>query len=292
VVWADVSEPCEADGEVLRTHFGVHPLAIEDALQSSHHPKIESYGDIVYAVLHGIVFQPEQHAFETQDTDFLLGPSWLVTVHDGRRRSIAQIADLALRNPRVVGEGPVALLHRIVDAMVSHYAPEVDALESRLDDIETQVLETPDERLTSHILGVKRDIAALRRVVIPQRDVVGRLARREFAAVDQEMAYRFRDVHDQFVRIADDAMIFQDRVTGILDAHLASVSNQLAQVSKLLAVIATLFGPLTVVTGVFGMNVSLPMLPGGPEAQFWWVMLVMAGSCAALFAWFRRAGWW
>jgi magnesium transporter len=106
------------------------------------------------------------------------------------------------------------------------------------------------------------------------------------------MAYRFRDVYDQFVRMADDAIVFQDRVTGILDAHLASVSNRLADVSKVLAVIATLFGPMTVITGLFGMNVPLPSMIGRPEYQFWEIVGLMALSSAGLFFWFRKSGWW
>jgi magnesium transporter len=141
------------------------------------------------------------------------------------------------------------------------------------------------------ILAVKRDISSLRRIVVPQRDAVGRLARREFDIINQEMAYRFRDVYDQYARIAEDAIVFQDRVTGILDAHLASVSNRLADVSRLLAVIATLFGPLTVITGLFGMNVPLPSLVGEGTAQFWEIVGVMLLSSLGMYAWFKRSGW-
>ena len=146
--------------------------------------------------------------------------------------------------------------------------------------------------LTGDILTVKRDITTLRRIVVPQRDVVGRLARREFDMIGQEMAYRFRDVYDQFVRMADDAIVFQDRVTGVLDAHLASVSNRLADVSKVLAVIAALFGPLTVITGLFGMNVPLPSLIGNPQYQFWEIIGLMVISSTGLFIWFKKSGWW
>jgi magnesium transporter len=183
-------------------------------------------------------------------------------------------------------------LHRIVDTMVDHYRPEVDELEERLDEIEKRVIETPAEELTADILAIKRDITSLRRIVIPQRDVVGRLARREFDVIGQEMAYRFRDVYDQFARMADDSIVFQDRVTGVLDAHLASVSNRLANVSRLLAVIAALFGPMTVITGLFGMNVPLPTLFGRPEHQFWEIIGIMVLSSAGLFVWFKKSGWW
>ncbi len=272
--------------------FGLHELPVEAAFQRETHPKVESFGDYLYIVLHGINFQAAEHTFETHETDFFLAPNFLITIHDGQRRSIAHVSELCTRSTHVLSEGPVALLHRIVDTMVDHYRPEVDELEERLDQIEKRVIEMPTESLTGDILNVKHDVTSLRRIVVPQRDVVGRLARREFDLIGQEMAYRFRDVYDQFARMADDAIVFQDRVTGIFDAHLASVSNRLADVSKVLAVIAALFGPLTVITGLFGMNVPLPTLFGSPEHQFWEIIGIMVLSSAALFVWFRRSGWW
>jgi magnesium transporter len=292
VVWADIAEPTEEDAAVLRDAFGLHELPVEAAVQREANPKVESYGRYLYIVLHGINFQAIEHTFETHETDFFLAPNFLVTIHDGQRRSIAHISELCERADHILAEGPVALLHRIVDTMVDHYRPELDELEERLEEIEKQVIESPSEQLTGDILAIKRDITGLRRIVIPQRDVVGRLARREFDLIGQEMAYRFRDVYDQFARMADDSMVFQDRVTGILDAHLASVSNRLANVSRLLAVIAALFGPLTVITGLFGMNVPLPTLLGSPQYQFWEIVGIMVLSSAALFIWFKKSGWW
>ena len=264
VVWADVSEATDADSTVLRETFGLHEIAVEAAVQRETNPKVESYGRYLYIVLHGIDFHAEAHTFDTTETDFFLGPTFLVTLHDGKRRSIQHVMDLCTRAHHILAEGSVGLLHRIVDTMVDHYRPEVDELEERLDEIEKEVIEEPAQSLTSDILAVKRDITTLRRIVVPQRDVVGRLSRREFDIIGQEMSYRFRDVYDQFARMADDAIVFQDRVTGILDAHLASVSNRLASVSKVVAVIAVFFGPMTVLTGLFGMNVPLPTMVGRP----------------------------
>ena len=292
VVWADVSEPTEADGLALRQQFGLHELPVEAALQRETQPKVESYGSYLYIVLHGINFQAAEHTFETSETDYFLSPKFLITIHDGHRRSIKHVGELCTRSAHILAEGPVALLHRIVDTQVDGYRPEVDEIEAHLDDIEKQVIENPTESLTGEILGVKRDITALRRIVIPQRDVVGRLSRREFDMINQEMSYRFRDVYDQFAHMAEDAIVFQDRVTGVFDAHLASTSNRLANVSKVLAVIAALFGPMTVITGLFGMNVPLPSLIGRPEYQFWEVVALMILSSAALFAWFKKSGWW
>jgi magnesium transporter len=289
--WVDLAEPTEDEGRVLTEVFHFHELAVESALQREMHPKIETYDGYLYLVLHGINFHSEEHAFDTHETDFFLGSNYLVTVHDGRRRSIAHVSELCERTSHILAEGPVALLHRIVDTMVDHYRPEADELEDRLDEIEKAVIEADNERLMGDILATKRDITRLRRIVVPQRDAVGRLARREFDVINQEMAYRFRDASDQFAHIADDAMVFQDRMTGILDAHLASVSNRLADVSRLLAVIATLFGPLTVVTGLFGMNVPLPSLGLAATGPFWEIIGFMVIACGLMYWWFRRSGW-
>lgn len=291
MIWVDVVEPTAEDGTMLRDVLGLHEIPVEAALQRETHPKVESYGHYLYIVLHGINFDAAAHTFDTNETDFFLAPNLLVTLHDGQRRSIQHVMELCGRGHHIMAEGAVALLHRIVDTMVDHYRPEVDELEDRLDEIERAVLERPSDSMTADILTVKRDITTLRRIVVPQRDVVGRLSRREFEMIGQEMAYRFRDVYDQFARMADDAFVFQDRVTGILDAHLASVSNRLANASKFVAVIAVLFGPMTVVTGLFGMNVPLPTLFGEPEYQFWEIVAIMALASTGMYVWFRKSGW-
>jgi magnesium transporter len=120
---------------------------------------------------------------------------------------------------------------------------------------------------------------------------VGRLARREFSLISEQLAYRFRDVHDHLVRISDEAMFFQDRISGILDAHLSAISNQLNTVMKVLTLYSTIFLPLTVLTGMFGMNVELPRLPGGDAAQFWWIAGMMTALSGAMLAFFRSRGW-
>jgi magnesium transporter len=182
-------------------------------------------------------------------------------------------------------------MHRIVDLMVDNYRPEIDELEQRIDKAEREAVLGTRESMVREILVLKRDLSSLRRVVIPQRDVVGRLARREFAVISDEMSYRFRDVYDHLVRLSEEANLYQDRVSSILDAHLSAVSNRLNQIVKVLTVMSTIFLPLTVLTGLYGMNVPLPHLPGGEGAQFWWVLGIMLGLSAAMLAFFRRKGW-
>ena len=195
------------------------------------------------------------------------------------------------RNSKILGEGTIALFHRIVDALIEHYRPEVEKLEDRLDELEKDVFDNPRPALIREILSEKRDVSSLRRVITPQRDVIGRLARRDFQQINTEMSFRFRDVYDQLVRIADDALIFQDRITGILDAHLSNVSNRLNEVMKVLTVVSVIFMPLTLLAGLYGMNVMLPRFPGGDSVQFWWLCGISLIVIVVMLTLFRRKHW-
>ncbi|MEW5980791.1 MAG: magnesium/cobalt transporter CorA [Acidobacteriota bacterium] len=290
VTWVDFVDATGDEFGLLADPFRFHALSIEDATAESHHPKIETYDGYLYAILHGIDSTAEELA--THDVDFFLGPNYLVTVRDGRSRSFPEVAGICLRNERVLAEGPAALMHRLLDTMVDHYGPEVDRIEERLDALEDAILESVDSRETTRqILALKREVTALRRVILPQRDVMGRLARREFVQVSDEVAYRFRDVHDHVVRVADEALLFQDRITAMFEAYLSNVSNRLNEVMKFLTILSTVFLPLTVLTGVYGMNVVLPHLPGGDGAQFWWVLALMGLLSAGMLGIFRRNRW-
>jgi magnesium transporter len=290
-LWVDLAAPTPEESAILNDVFHFHPLAVEDALSAIHHPKIETYDGYLYLILHGIDFREEEHWFATHDVDFFLGPNYLVTVQDGSSRSIATVKRVCDKHDRILGEGAAALLHRIVDSMVDHYRPEIESLEEHMNVLEDQAVlgEKPD--LVRDILALKRDLGSLRRVLIPQRDAVGRLARREFAIINDELTYRFRDVYDHILRLSDEASLLQDRVTGILDAYLSTISNRLNRVMKVLTVMSTIFLPLTVLSGMWGMNVPLPEFPGGEAAQFWWIAGVMVVIASVMLTLFRRNGW-
>jgi magnesium transporter len=255
------------------------------------YPKIEAYDGYLYVILHGIDFHGGSRGFGTHDVDFFLGPQYLVTVHDGHARSINDMREHALKNPRVVGDGPVPLFHRLVDAMVDDYRPEVEKLEDRLDELEKAIFANPDSSIVRQLLQERRQVALLRRIITPQRDVMTRLARREFVDISTEMSFRFRDVYDHLVRLSDDALMFHDRISGMLEAHYSNVNNRLNEVMKVLTVVTTLLMPLSILTGMFGMNIALPHLPGGEGAQFWWLAGIMAVIVFVMLAFFRGQRW-
>jgi magnesium transporter len=290
MLWVDLMAPAEAERRLLSEIFGFHPLAVEDAVSALQFPKIETYPGYLYVVLHGIHAEPQHTEFATRDVDFFLGRNYLVTVHDGDSHSINAIREMCNRHEHILKEGPVSLMHRIVDRMIDNYRPVFEEIEARVGRLEEEAF-AGHERLSRRVMRLKRDVSSMRRVLVPQRDAIGRLARREFPVISDEMTYRFRDVYDHVVRLTDEAILFQDRITGIFEVNLSSVSNRLNQVMKLLTVMSTIFLPLTVLTGMWGMNITIPHFPGGPEVQFWWVFGLMIMICLAMLVFFRGKKW-
>jgi len=290
MVWVDLAAPTPEEERLLAEVFHFHPLSVEDAQSALQFPKVETYPDYLYVVLHGIDVEADTAGIATRDVDFFVGVSFLVTVHDGGSRSIARLRSVCGEHAHILAEGPVALMHRIVDTMVDNYRPAMTAIETRIETLEDEAFQG-QEHLVRQVLHLRRDLAFMRRVLTPQRDVIARLARREFPSIGDEMAYRFRDVHDHVVRLTDEAILFQDRLTGIVDVHYATVSNRMNQVMKVLTVMSTIFLPLTVLTGMWGMNIPVPHFFGPPSSQFWWILALMLGISFAMIAVFRRNDW-
>ena len=263
-MWVDLDSPTTEEARILSDVFHFHELAIEDAMSEAHHPKVESYGDYLYLILHGIDFAASEHCFTTQGRRLLSRRA--VPRHGAPRRLADPRPDQRTScdsDARLLGEGPGVLMYRIIDTMIDNYRPEVEKLEAQLDEIEKRGLRASRTRCSRGGFSTSRRTSRrCARSCCRSATRSARLARREFPLVNEALAYRFRDVHDHLVRLSDEAMFFQDRITSILDAHLSSVSNQLNSVMKVLTIIATLFMPLTVFTGMWGMNVTLPHLPG------------------------------
>jgi len=173
---------------------------------------------------------------------------------------------------------------------VDNYRPDVEKLEGRLDTLEKQVFERPRKRLVQDILTLKRDVIELRRVTTRQRDVVGRLARREFPQIDETNAFRFATSTITW-SIADEALTFQDRITSLLDAHLSSVSNRLSEVMKVLDGVCVDLRPAHRAHQPLRHERHAAAVPGGEDAQFWWIAALMALISGSLLLVFRRLKW-
>jgi len=295
-LWLDFEDtPPEEDEPVLREVFGFHRLAIEDALKQSHVPKLDDWEDYLYIVLHAVTFDHSGGgSVDTLELDVFLGKNYLVTHHDKQIEALERIWSAIKYDQRFYKNGVDRLLYRLADEVVGSYMPVVEALDKAIDDAEDQVFSNPTSRTLEKIFSLKRDVLHLRRVIGPQREVLNRLARDEYAVVEVRTRVYFRDVYDHLVRMHDITETVRDLVSGALDTYLSVINNRMNDIMKTLTVITTLFMPISFLTGFFGMNffVAVPPYSAFTTPPVLVAALLMVFLVPlAMFTWIRRRGW-
>lgn len=261
LLWVDFhGEPPSVDEPILRGVFGFHPLAVDDALQESHVPKLDDWGAYLYLVLHSVVFDPSEGGqLDTQETDVFVGKNYVVTHHDQPVAALGRVWNLLLRDERHLTGGVEHLLYLIVDELVASFMPAIDAVEDTVDLLEDEVFDGARPSVVERIFRLKRSLLRIRRIVAPQREVLNKLARDDYPVIAAATKIYFRDVYDHLVRIYDITENLRDLVSGSLDTYLSVVNNRMNEVMKTLTLITTLFMPLSFVTGFFGMNFFQPV---------------------------------
>lgn len=296
LLWVDfISEPSEI-AEPILSKFKFHPLAIDDALQETHTPKIDDWGDYIYLVLNVMNYKQENGVFESEidELDIFLGKNFVVTIHDQLLSAIEDSWSLCQRDIRQLQSGPDHLLYRIVDSLVMGYMPLVDKIDNQIDQIEDQVFDNPTRNTLEQIFALKRILLSMRRIILPQREVLNKLARDDYRVIDPKDRIFFRDIYDHLVRLHDINESLRDLVSGVMDTYLSVVNNRMNEVMKTLAVITTLFMPITFVTGFFGMNFFEPVahLTGWTNEQMFDVMLgITLILPITMYFWMRRRTW-
>lgn len=297
--WVDIEKPTEDEIAILDEVFGFHPLAIEDTIQYSQRPKIESYNHVGDACQQGyfflVIHGPDQETFrdqlQTKEVDMFVSERYLVTVHEEPMRSIEAVKNRAKADARVVLEpGIDLLLHSILDYIVDQYRPILDSLEVALDDLEEEALTEPTPDLLTRIAMKKRELLNFRRIVGPQRDVLSQLTRGEVPFIRETTRIYLRDVQDHLIRTVEMVELYRDLVMGTRDLYLSSVSNNLNQIMKTLTIMSVVALPLTVVTSFFGMNFE--HIPGlHSPLGLWLSVTVMFSIVAGLLYLFYRKKW-
>lgn len=290
LLWVDFT--AAAPGEVephLRDTFGFHILAIDDALREAHVPKIDDWGDYIYAVVHSVLFDVKSLAVTTHELDIFLGLNYLVTYHQQSVDAVERVWRQVCHDPRLLEHGPDHLLYLLLDTLTADYMTTIDALDTALDALETTVFMQPTPQTLGTIFAVKRAALHLRRIIGPQREVLNKLARDDYAVIDPKDRMFFRDVYDHLVRLVELNETLRDLTSGALDIYLSVTSNRLNDVMKTLTIISALFMPISFVVGFFGMNFS-----GLPFDSPW----LLVGALGAILLtplvmlyWFRRRGW-
>ncbi len=296
ILWVDMDQaPEEMCLPILRDTFGFHPLAIDDALEEAHSPKIDDWIQYLYLALQTVIVGAEAwQKLETHELDVFLGANYLVTYHPDPVEALDRVWKACRRDDRHIQKGACHLLYRIADELASDCMAAVEVIDDEIDLIEDQVFGDPGPHLLEQIFTLKRTLVTLRRIIAPQREVLNKMSRGIYAVIPSEQSMFFRDVYDHLVRLYDIIDSLRDLVSGALDSYLSVVSNRMNEVMKTLTVITTLFMPISFLAGFFGMNFFQPTYPlpaWTSSPAFIAALLLMAFAPVGMLLWMRRRAW-
>lgn len=277
--------------EKLGAHFKLHPLLMEDVLNTEQRPKLEDYDGYVFIVIKMIRYDRQTLSAEAEQVSIVVGPTYVITFLERPSDIFDKIRE-RIRNGkgRIRTMGADYLAYAVIDSVVDHYFVVLEELGQHIEDVEDEVVASPRRATVSVIHGLKRELLLLRRSIWPLREVISQLQREEGNLFGEPLRPFLRDVYDHTIQVIDAVETYRDILTGLLDVYLSSLSNKMNEIMKMLTVIATIFIPLTFIAGVYGMNFKyMPELEwryGYPAV--WIVNLLIAGG---MLWYFRRKEW-
>ncbi|WP_406215145.1 magnesium and cobalt transport protein CorA [Streptomyces canus] len=296
-VWLGLHEPSDHEFEGIADLFDLHPLAVEDAVEAHQRPKVERYGETLFAVFKTVCYVEHEELTATSEVVntgeimVFAGEDFVITVRHGSHGSLGPLREELESDPQQLAKGPAAVLHAIADHVVDDYLDVTDSMQSDIDLVETAVFAENGARVDpGRIYQLKRELLELKRAVVPLSRPLEELSTRPIHVIAPEIQAYFRDVSDHLLRAKEQIAAFDELLNSILQAHLAQVTvSQNEDMRKITAWAAVIAVP-TMVCGVYGMNFDhMPELHwtfGYPL-----VMGVIAVACAVLYRGFRRNGW-
>lgn len=283
-VWINLVKPLKEEIEELKP-LNIHPTTQEDLRKPHQRPKIDEFDNYLYIVIYGL-----DKKFKRIQLGFLIGNNFLITTAPGEYESFKELQEDKEKLTKFLIKGPDFLLHHFIDKIVDNYFPVLDGIDEEIERLEKELFEKQERALVNRLFDLRKEIIQIRKVIAPQRDRIGFLARMDTPFISKEATLYFRDVYDHMVRVTDAIENYRELITSTQEAYLTIVSNKLNEVMKVLTVIATIILPLTLVVGWYGMNFSyMPEL----EWQYGYPM-VMGLSFLIFFGmvfYFKKKGW-
>jgi magnesium transporter len=295
-VWIGLHEPDEEQITGIADVFGLHELAVEDAVHAHQRPKLERYDDMLFMVLKTVCYvgksQPsaEHEIVETGEVMVFVGADFVITVRHGEHSSLRDVRRTLEADPEQLALGPAAVLHAIADHVVDTYLELTEAIEDDIDEMESQIFAPRSAVDSEQIYVMKREVLELRRAVVPLGAPVRKLTEGYSSLVPHEVRSYFRDVDDHLVTVTERIAGFNELLTTLVDAVLAKITmRQNNDMRKITAYVAIISVP-TMIAGIYGMNFEFM-----PELQWRFgyplVLLLIVGTCLGLFRVFRRNEW-
>ncbi|MFC1890509.1 magnesium/cobalt transporter CorA [Thermodesulfobacteriota bacterium] len=290
--WININGIHEVDViEKIGGHFGIHPLFLEDVVNSSQRPMIEDFEDFIFLVLKMLTYDEELNHIKAEQVSMLLGKNYVISFQE-REGDVFNIIRERLRKGkgRIRKSGADYLAYALADAIIDHYFLILENLGETIEGIEEELINNPIPKTLETIHQLKREMIFMRKSVWPLREVINGLERSESSLIHESTYIYLRDVYDHTIQVIDTIETFRDMISGMLDIYLTSISNKMNTVMKVLTIIATIFIPLTFVAGIYGMNFKYM-----PELEWRWgyfaVLFVMLVIGIGMGIFFKNKKW-
>jgi magnesium transporter len=291
VTWLDINGLHHVQNlEKLGECFALHPLVLEDILNTNQRPKVEDYGDYLYLVLKILTYHEDKNELNSDQLSLIVGRNFVISLHENDEAIFSSIRERIKSKGRISRAGADYLAYSLMDLAVDQYYVILEQLGETIEDLEEELVSRPDPQTLHQIHQMKRTMIMLRRSVWPLREVLSQLERRESPLIQEGTALYFKDVYDHVIQVIDTIETFRDMLSGMLDVYLSSLSNRLNEVMKVLTIIATIFIPLTFIAGVYGMNFEhMPEIKW--RFGYFAVLAFMASVSAVMLLFFRKKKW-
>ncbi|MDH5187197.1 MAG: magnesium/cobalt transporter CorA [candidate division WOR-3 bacterium] len=275
--------------EKIGNCFNLHPLILEDILNTGQRPKIEDFGEHIFLVLKMLYYLEKEITIE--QVSLILGPNFVISFQEREGDVFNNIRERIRNNKgRIRKMGADYLAYSLLDAIVDGYFVILEKVGEEIEDIEEKLIKNPTPKTVQIIHNLKREMISLRKSVWPLREVVGVLERGESSLIKKTTGIYLRDVYDHTIQVIDTIETYRDMISGMLDIYLSSISNRMNEVMKILTIIATIFIPLTFIAGIYGMNFRfMPEL--GWRLGYPAVLFIMVIIGIVMLFYFRRKKW-
>jgi len=290
-LWVDIQKPTQEEMAFLEKHFLFHPLAIEDSMTTIQRPKIDKYDNYLFIVLHAATLAPHKDKATSLELDTFVGENYIVTVHSKPIPSVTSTWERCLKNTGLMAQGAAHLFYFLADALVDNYFPILEKLDREIQKVEDSVFSNTTSQTLSKIFELKENVFTLRKILGPQREAMNILARGGYLPIiPAKLSIYFRDVSDLLARINDNLDGQRDMLASALDGYVSTTSRKLNEIMKVLTIIATIMMPLTLISGIYGMNFKFM-----PELTWRYGYLAIIGVMLAIaigmLMFFKKKKW-
>lgn len=277
--------------EKIGNHYNLHPLVLEDIVNTGQRPKLDDHGDYIFMVLKMMYYDKDENIVSEQ-VSFVLGSNYVLSfqeaegdVFDSLRERIRQ------SKGRIRSLGSDYLLYALIDSVADHYYAIIETMGNKIEDLEDSLFEgQTKEEITTDIQSLKREILKIRRSIFPLREIINRIDNSENKLIDEKTLHYFDDVYDHIVQITDTIDIYREMTWGLMDMYMTTISNRMNEVMKVLTIIATIFIPLTFIAGIYGMNFdNIPELHYKYSYHILWLVMIIV--FIGMLYYFKRKKW-